>query len=180
MNNLTAYRIQTGPTSFFIRTYYIIWRPNETNRGTDLSPSDAVSILMNPAQLMKTLGPMWHMVTSWVRFSRRVLFCLRICADRRCLMERWREVECYTGRSVHGVCTLSRWEPFLGPRPQTYCTRLWVCGWAMALFTSTPTSLTRLMNSQYRADSRSSFTTCSWDQKHQALCVSFNSERHMS
>lgn len=43
---------------------------------------------------------------------------------------------------------LSRWEPFLGPRPQTYWTRLWVWGWAIALFTSTPTSFTRLMNSQ--------------------------------
>lgn len=44
-----------------------------------LSPRDAVSILIKPAQLINTLGPMWHMVTSWVRFSNLVLFCLRIC-----------------------------------------------------------------------------------------------------
>ena len=46
-----------------------------------LSESSLVSILMNPAQLMKTLGPMrtCDNVTSCVLFSRRLLFCFKVC-----------------------------------------------------------------------------------------------------
>ena len=44
-----------------------------------LSPRLLVSSLMNPAQLMNTFGPMWQSWTSWVRFSRRLLFCFKIC-----------------------------------------------------------------------------------------------------
>lgn len=53
----------------------------------NLSPSDAVSILMNPAQLIKTFGPIWHMVTSWVLFSKRLLFCFRICANTKTVID---------------------------------------------------------------------------------------------
>ena len=59
------------------------WEGQKILQGTNLSPSDAVSILMKPAQLIKTLGPMWHMVTSWVLFSRRVLFCFKICVNTK-------------------------------------------------------------------------------------------------
>ena len=47
-----------------------------------LSPRLLVSSLMNPAQLMNTFGPMWQSWTSWVRFSRRLLFCFKICVTQ--------------------------------------------------------------------------------------------------
>jgi len=48
--------------------------------GVYLSDSSLVSILMNPAQLMNTFGPMrtWDNVTSWVRFSSLLLFCFNV------------------------------------------------------------------------------------------------------
>jgi len=60
-------------------SYLPFWAPYSPQRGAHLSPRLLVSSLMKPAQLMKTLGPMWHSCTSWVRFSRRLLFCFRIC-----------------------------------------------------------------------------------------------------
>ena len=53
---------------------------------TYLSPRAVVSILMKPAQLKKTLGPMCPSVTSWVLFSSRLLCCFRICeyTSRQC------------------------------------------------------------------------------------------------
>jgi len=51
-----------------------------TRHCTHLSDSSLVSILMKPAQLMNTFGPMrtWDRVTSWVLFSRRQLFCFSV------------------------------------------------------------------------------------------------------
>lgn len=62
------------------------------NSVVNLSESSLVSILMNPAQLMKTLGPMrtCDSVTSCVLFSKRLLFCFSVCINithTRCYTE---------------------------------------------------------------------------------------------
>lgn len=99
------------------------------NWNTNLSPSEFVSILMNPAQLIKTLGPMWQAVTSCVRFSKRWFVCF---------------------------ISLIKAAPFLGPSPQTNCTRFPLYTLVTMAFISTPTSFVRFTNSKFSASSSSS------------------------
>jgi hypothetical protein len=88
-------------------------------------PRADVSILMKPAQLMKTLGPMWQEVTSCCLFS---------------------SLGTAMPRSV-----LRRLAPLRGPSPPTNCTRFWEWGCATHSLMSTPTSFTRLMKLRFNA-----------------------------
>lgn len=100
-----------------------------------LSPSELVSILRNPAQLINTVGAIWQTVTSWLRFSTLWLACLRV---------------------------LRMAMAFLGPRPHTNCSKLDTLDSCSVRFRSTPTSLVLLTNSRLRPSSSSSLSSWSW------------------
>ena len=95
-----------------------------------------MSILRKPAQLMNTVGAMWHTVTSWLLFSTLWLACLRV---------------------------LRMAMAFLGPRPHTNCNKFDTLDSCSARFRSTPTSLVRFTNSRLNPSSNSSLS--SWSYK---------------
>lgn len=97
-------------------------------------------IFTNPAQLMKTWGPIEHWVTSWDRFWSWIFSWRRICKKT------------LTNMNYNSIyLTLSSPTAFLGPKPDTkdIIDSAWEC--SIQKLMSTPTSLTLVTSSISKA-----------------------------